>query len=150
VLIFRFDVDIQIFKQGKGLLACSNDLAGIWEFCLPLYSKSPEGKRWSKLSNQATMNEPGDPWTDMVNGPSQGWNLHTTVHFVSPWSLRGMSEHLGILDIERRRRGECLSCIYHSFAISALYKTVFFVHTQVLSLYGQFLVAFDTIVIMPS
>jgi len=27
---------------------------------------------------------------------------------------------------------------------------VFFVHTQVLSLYGQFLVAFDTIVIMPS
>ena len=97
------------------------------------------------------MNEPGDPWTDMVNGPSQGWNLHTTVHFVSPWSLRGMSEHLGILGCwERRRRGECLSCIYHSFAISAMYKTFFLVHAQLLSSHGQFLVAFDTIVIMLS
>jgi len=65
----------------------------------------------------------------------------------------GLEGHVGTLGIlgcwERRRRGESLSCIYHSFAISAMCKTFFLVHAQLLSSHGQFLVAFDTIVIMP-
>jgi len=46
VLIFRFDVDIQIFKQGKGLLACSNDLAEFGSFvflCIASHQRAKGG-----------------------------------------------------------------------------------------------------------
>lgn len=115
MLILGFDLHIQILKSENGLLACSNDLVWTSGFCLPLYSRSPKGKSGASCQTRllGTNREPHGPMCLMVlfkvGSPK----------FCFSMGHEGYTGTFGYTGcFERRRRGECNNCIYHSFAIS--------------------------------
>ena len=88
VLIFGFDIYMQIFKQGKGPLVPMTWL-GLGSFvflCIASHQRAKGGA--SCQTRLLWTNRPEAPWTYMVNAPSQVWNLYTTVQILfrhGPW-----------------------------------------------------------------